>query len=167
MRHFLVRLVILIDAMLALHPAWAWFLAWRWTGRMIHPVAFARGYFQAVRFVLEHARHGRQGGSVGAWSVDWFSPPLRRAAFRENVAWTPRGSCGTCRQCCSTTWLPEPDRVFCPFLTERGCGVYGGLFWDYFNCGRFPVDISWADSYACPRFGSTRRLPMAATQEES
>lgn len=162
MRHFIVRLAIILDAIMAINPAWMWFLAWRWTGRAASPRELAAGYVQALRFVFKHAQHAVKGGGIGAWSVDWFSPPVRGAKFPENDDWRPQGSCGTCRQCCSTVWLPEQDRVNCPFLTDKGCGVYGGMFWDYFNCGRFPIDIGWADSYACPRFSpSAKRLPLA------
>lgn len=160
MRHLLVRLLIVTDLVLCLNPAWAWFLAWRWTGRALGLREFARRYAQATRFVISHVRHARAGGGIGAWSVDWLSPPVRGARFQENAGWSPQGSCGTCSQCCSTVWLPEPERTPCPLLTDTGCGVYGGVFWDYFNCGRFPVDQAWADSYACPRFG--KRLPMAS-----
>lgn len=163
MRHLVVRLLIALDVILCLHPAWAWFLAWRWTGRLLNPLEFARLYVQAVRFVVAHVKHGLSGGGIGAWSVDWLSPPVRGAKFPENTSWSPQGSCGTCSQCCSTVWLPEPERISCPMLTDKGCGVYGGKFWDYFNCGRFPVAQAWADSYACPRFGknAARRLPVA------
>ena len=83
-------------------------------------------------------------------------PPVRRADWPEQPSWSPPGSCGTCRQCCATPWLQPEKSVTCPFLGEKGCQVYGGVFWDYGNCGRYPESPEGVTAYRCPLF-----LPIA------
>lgn len=150
-----VRALVALDLILCLHPAWAWFLMWRWTGRAVGPVEGAKLYWRAIKFVVRHLQNA--GAGTGAWTVDWLSPPVRRASWPEQPSWATPGSCGTCRQCCATPWLPPEQSVACPFLGEKGCQVYGGVFWDYGNCGRYPESAQGVRAYRCPRF-----LPIAA-----
>jgi hypothetical protein len=76
----------------------------------------------------------------------------------------PRGSCGSCRNCCTTAWLPEEKRVNCPFLLATGgCRIYGGIWWDYFNCGRYPARPQAVAYYSCPRFDAAARQEEASS----
>lgn len=146
----LVRVIVVIDLLLCVNPTWAWFLVWRWTGRLLMPHEALKLYLRAALFVLRHVQN--VGHGIGAWTVGWFSPPVRRASWPDRPGWTPAGACGTCRKCCSTSWLPPEKAVSCPFLGESGCQVYGGVYWDYFNCGRYPESPVAIEAYRCPRF---------------
>ncbi len=146
-----VRVAVALDVTLALvHPAWAWLLMWRWTGRALGLRSFLRFCLQSTRFIWLHLLHA--GNGTGGWSVDWRSPPVRRATRAERPDWLAPGGCGTCKNCCTTSWLPPRQAASCPFLGQAGCTVYGGVFWDYFNCGRYPDKPQVIAAYGCARF---------------
>jgi hypothetical protein len=148
-----VRYLILLDLFLAfVMPLWAWFALSRWRGRIVGPRETFRFYVQAVRFAWVHLRHASEGSGTGAFNIDWRSGPIRSSVGKERADWGQRGTCGTCQKCCTTNWLPEGERVSCPFLGASGCTIYGGVYWDYFNCGRYPVKPEGVAAYACPRF---------------
>ncbi len=105
--------------------------------------------------------------------MDWFSAPVRGCQQPENPSYEPKGSCGTCKNCCTTHWLPEAEREKCSFLGEKGCTIYGGIWWDHFNCGRYPATPNVVAAYSCPRFAwldepavgqPRKKLPVAAPQ---
>ena len=142
-------------------PFWTYFWFCRWSGKVLSAREFWFFLRHGLPFAIEHLRH--RGGGTGALSVDWSSPPVRSCQGRERVDHFPRGSCGTCKNCCTTNWLPEKDRLTCPYLTAQGCSIYGGIYWDYFNCGRYPSTPSAVDFYACPRFEGITKRPVVAT----
>jgi hypothetical protein len=149
----LIRLLCMIDLTLSLVPFWAYFCYCRWTGTRIGLDRFVHIYPRGVRFVLKHAAHSTQG--TGPLGTDWLSGPIRRAQLPERHDWANRGSCGTCRNCCTTHWLPPEERLTCPLLSAGGyCGVYAGVWWDYLNCGRYPVEPAFTKYYDCKRFGA-------------
>lgn len=145
-----VRLLLAVDFALCILPPWAWFLMSRYEGRLVGLREFVGLYWRAVKFVKAHAGHTGQG--TGALNVDWTSDPIRSCKRPENPGYEPQGSCGTCQNCCTTNWLPAAERQSCPFLASKGCRIYGGVYWDYFNCGRYPTTANAVSSYSCPRF---------------
>jgi hypothetical protein len=149
----LVRILCIIDLALFFVPWWGWFGYRRWTGRRIGAREFRPLYAQGARFVVKHLRNS--GGETGPFALSWFSHTVRKAPLPERLDFPARGSCGTCRNCCTTHWLPEAERETCSFLGERGCNAYGGVWWDYFNCGRYPADFHLTSVYDCRRFGIT------------
>jgi hypothetical protein len=154
-----VRILLILDLALLAFPFWAWLFIYRWTGRRLGLRASIYHYFNGWRFVLAHLRHTDQG--TGPFSMDWSAPPVRGCTLPQAPAYEPKGSCGTCRNCCTTHWLPEEKRVSCNFLVKSGCSIYGGLYWDYFNCGRYPAQPMALASYSCPRFaGAFDRKPV-------
>lgn len=165
----LVRGLIMADMALGLAcPPWGYFFFSRWSGRLLGPREFAKLGMGAYRFVWAHITHNAEGTKTGAFYVDWTAPPVRRSLGRERADWANKGGCGTCMQCCSTTWRPEGQRVSCPFLGGKGCTIYGGLYWDYFNCGRYPAEPAGVAYYGCPRFEGIfepRKVPEAASAE--
>ena len=98
---------------------------------------------------------------TGAWTVDWGSGPVRSSPTRERPDAPTPGTCGTCKACCTTSWLPEAERLYCPFLGKRGCRIYGGVYWDHFNCGRYPYTPAASLHYDCPRFERPVTIPDA------
>jgi hypothetical protein len=148
-----IRTLCIIDLALAFIPIWAWFHYNRWSGKRVSLEQFVKIYPKGVRFVLKHMAHSGQG--TGPFALDWFTGPVRRASLPERPDWHARGTCGTCRNCCTTHWLPEPERATCPYLEPSGfCGAYGGVWWDYLNCGRYPAEPAFTKYYDCQRFGA-------------
>jgi hypothetical protein len=161
------RVLIMLDLILAgLVPPWTYFFFSRWKGRVLGPREFFSLYARGFRFAWEHLVHMLRGAETGALFVDWSAPPARRTLGVERPDWPTKGTCGTCMKCCSTTWLPEGKRATCPFLGAKGCTIYGGLYWDYFNCGRYPAIPEGVSYYECPRFVGVfeprPRLPVVA-----
>lgn len=151
----LTRWLIVVDLTLATcNPFWAWWLYRRWTDRRISWSAYWPIYKRWWVFMWQHFRHG--SSHAGLWSVAWRSPPMRHAKHEERADYQPKGSCGTCSNCCKTSWLPPAKQVACPFLAKNGCTIYGGIFWDYFNCGRYPTGEPEVRVYNCPRFNVTK-----------
>lgn len=147
-----VRVLTLIDIVLGVTPCWAYFLYRRWTGRRISIGEFAPIYARALRFVAKHLAHTGEG--TGPFSLPWLSAAaVRRSPVAERADHEPKGSCGTCKNCCTTHWLPAAEREDCPYLGPHGCRVYGGLWWDFFNCGRYPATPAMVPVYDCERFG--------------
>jgi hypothetical protein len=163
----LLRALIVLDLLLWVLPPWAWLFYWRWTGVTLGWRDFARLWPQGLRFAYQHTFHPSDG--TGIFSVDWSSTAVRRCERPERADHQPRGSCGTCTNCCETHWLPEAKRTKCPMLGERGCLAYGGVYWDFFNCGRYPAVPGAVSAYSCPRFEGIlkpRQLPIAAPPAE-
>lgn len=149
--HRLTRTLIVVDLTLATcNPLWGWWLYRRWTDKRITWVAYWPIYKRWLAFTWQHIRFGKS--HAGLWSMDWRSPPVRHAQHRERAEYRPKGSCGTCNNCCKTSWLPPAEQIACPFLGDNRCTIYGGLCWDYFNCGRYPTGEPELRVYACPRF---------------
>jgi hypothetical protein len=147
----LTRALIVADLALATcNPLWGWWLYRRWTDVSITWRAYWPIYKRWLAFTWQHYRYGRS--HAGLWSIAWRSPPVRHAQHEERTDHHPKGSCGTCNNCCKTSWLPPADQIACPFLGKNYCMIYGGLFWDYFNCGRYPTGEPELRVYACPRF---------------
>lgn len=147
----LTRSLIVADLVLGtVNPLWGWWLHRRWTGNPIAWQSYWPIYKRSLAFTWKHIRHG--WAHTGLWSVAWRSPPIRRAHVEERNDYRPRGSCGTCNNCCKTSWMPAAEQVACPFLGNNGCTIYGGLHWDYFNCGRYPSTDPEIRVYGCPRF---------------
>ena len=131
-------------------PLWGWWLYRRWTRTRIGFRSYWPIYKRSFQFAWKHFRRGPS--HTGLWTTDWRSPPMRRTHARERADHSPRGSCGACTKCCRTSWLPPAEQVACPFLGDLGCTIYGSLYWDYFNCGRYPTGEPELRVYACPRF---------------
>jgi hypothetical protein len=157
----LARIIIIVDMALGAFPLWAYFFYCRWTGRLLGPREFLRHYVRGIQYTWAHAVHNAAGVKTGAFYVDWRTPPVRRTLGVERADWSSKGACGTCQKCCSTVWRPEGKRATCPFLGERGCTIYGGVYWDYFNCGRYPVEPLHVSYYECPRFVGVFDKPVA------
>lgn len=155
-----VRALVMSDLVLAcVLPPWAWFTMSRWLGRLLGPIEFARLYGRSVGFVWQHLVHTGEG--TGALNVDWHAPAVRGCPREENAAYEPKGSCGSCKNCCTTYWQPPEQRKSCPMLSATGCMIYGGLYWDHFNCGRYPAEPSAVSHYGCPRFvGPSFTFPL-------
>ncbi len=146
-----VRILCLVDILLSVTPCWAYFLYRRWTGRRISIMEFAPIYARGCRFVAKHLWNTGEG--TGPFSLSWVREgPVRRSPLAERAGHFPAGMCGTCKNCCTTHWLPEGEREDCPYLGPDGCRVYGGLWWDYFNCGRYPATAAHLRIYDCKRF---------------
>lgn len=149
--HPLTRALIVADLALGtIIPFWGWWLYRRWTRKRIGLRSYWPIYNRSLKFTWRHLRRGPS--HTGMWTTDWRSPPLRQTRARERADYFPRGSCGTCSKCCRTSWLPPAKQVACPFLGDDGCTIYAGLYWDYFNCGRYPTGEPELRVYACPRF---------------
>ncbi|MHC4393073.1 MAG: hypothetical protein ACYS22_17410 [Planctomycetota bacterium] len=112
-------------------------------------------YIQGIRFMSGQLAH--TGGGTGIDMIKWGSKPIRGANVTERADYADKGSCGSCRNCCTTHWLPEP--VACPFLGDDGCRIYGGVWWDYMNCGRYPAEPVNTIVYDCPRFERPIEIP--------
>ena len=90
---------------------------------------------------------GDNGGFI--LSVPLTSPPYKAplgdVAYLSS-SWAHGSSCGTCMNCCAL--------IKCPVLDEKSglCRGYDSFFWRYFNCGRFPVQQSEIDYFACPKW---------------
>ena len=95
----------------------------------------------------------------------WSDPPIRSSVTSQRMDYQPAGSCGTCQNCCTTHWMPPLERQSCPLLGAEGCTVYGGLYWDYFNCGRYPSTPPDTLAYDCPRFERPVHIPDALPSE--
>ena len=150
----IIRFLALADLFLSVIPFWAHFFYNRWTGQRVTREQFIPIYRRGVRFFLAHLKHGAEG-TTGPLALDWALGPVRRASLPESPSWNARGSCGTCRNCCTTHWLPEKERLTCAFLQPNGfCGVYGGIWWDYMNCGRYPAEPAFTKYYDCQRFAA-------------
>ncbi|MBI3725504.1 hypothetical protein HY251_16360 [bacterium] len=162
-----VRLLMALDFFLCVFvPPWTYFWFCRWTGKLLSPREFSKLLGTGIRFAWAHVKHTGEG--TGALNVDWSSPPVRSCQTKERSEHFPRGSCGTCKNCCTTGWLPEGKRLACPFLGEGGCTIYGGIYWDYFNCGRYPATPAAVSHYSCPRFeGLLTGAPRAALRASS
>ncbi|NIP45785.1 MAG: hypothetical protein GWN21_05290 [Gammaproteobacteria bacterium] len=146
-----IRSLIVADLTLATcNPLWGWWLYRRWTDRSITWRGYWPIYKRWLVFTWQHYRYGKS--HAGLWAIAWRSPPMRHARHSERDDYQPKGSCGTCSNCCKTSWRPPAEQVACPFLGENHCMIYGGLFWDYFNCGRYPTGQPELRVYACPRF---------------
>jgi hypothetical protein len=159
---FAVRILCFIDLTLCLIPFWGYFAHRRWTRRRLSPGEFAPMYVRGVRFVLKHLRHTGQG--TGPFAMSWLSAPVRRSPLPERSDHATRNSCGACRNCCTTHWLPEAEKVVCPLLSEAGCTVYAGIYWDYFNCGRYPAEPPHTRIYDCERFGAPAIAHLTAAE---
>ncbi len=77
------------------------------------------------------------------------APPMRsynKALFKNRDSWEFGDSCGNCNECCTL--------LNCFFLDKENkrCLCYDSLFWNYFNCGRFPVNAKHIEYHKCPRF---------------
>lgn len=156
------RVLITADLLLGtLIPPWGWWLYRRWTRKLIGWRTYWPIYKRSLQFTWKHILHGQS--HTGLWSVAWTSPPMRRTRTEERADHRPRHSCGTCTNCCRTTWLPPEERVACPFLDNNRCTIYGGLYWDYFNCGRYPIGEPELRVYECPRFTFGREIPVLST----
>lgn len=155
----LVRAVLLTDIVLCVLPFWGRWAYRRWSGVWLSGAEFRRVYRQGIRFVAGHLAHTNEGTGLGM--VEWTARPIRSAPVRERSDYRTPGSCGTCRNCCTTHWLPEAQRAECPFLGKDGCRVYGGLWWDYYNCGRYPARARDVRAYDCPRFEGPVEIPDA------
>lgn len=160
-----IRVLLLTEVFLsATNPFWAFFAYRRWTGLRVSPREFVGIWLQGFRFTRQHIRHTGEGS--GPFEVGFFDPPVRSSGMAERADWGTTGGCGSCRNCCTTNWLPEDERTACVFLGERGCRVYGGVWWDHFQCGRYPAQEWQLAVYRCERFEEPapkppRALPMA------
>ncbi len=155
----LTRSLIVADLALGtINPLWGWWLHRRWTNNPITWQSYWPIYKRSLAFTWKHVRRGPS--HTGLWSVEWRSPPVRRAHVKERNDYHPKGSCGTCTNCCKTSWLPPVEQVACPFLNDSRCTIYGGLYWDYFNCGRYPTTDPEIRVYGCPRFAPRTELPV-------
>ena len=149
--YLLTRVLICGDLALGtLNPLWGWWLYKRWTTKEISWPIYWPIYKRWLAIAWKHFRHGQS--HTGLWSTAWCSPPVRHTRHEERIDYRPKGSCGTCSNCCKTSWLPPAEQVACPFLDNNKCTIYGGLFWDHFNCGRFPAAEPELHVYKCPRF---------------
>ena len=155
--HRLVRIVLLFDLAFCVIPFWAWFVYRRWTGRWPDASEMRKLQLRGFRFGLAHIRHHSEG--TGAFQIDWGSAPIRNAKATERQDYEHRGSCMSCRNCCTTTWLPPAEQLTCPLLGPEGCRIYGGVYWDYFNCGRYPYRPKDTQAYGCPRFEGPLEVP--------
>lgn len=155
----LVRLLLLVDLALCVLPFWAWFAFRRWTGVALSMKEMRERYVRGARFAAAHFRHSFQG--TGFTNLSWRSPAIRFSDARERSDYAPRGSCGSCCNCCTTHWLPGGERAVCPLLGDDGCMVFGGLYWDHFNCGRYPYKPIDTRAYDCPRFEGPIEVPDA------
>lgn len=54
--------------------------------------------------------------------------------------------CNMCARCCTEIRCPMLDRA-----TNR-CRSYDSLFWQYFNCGRYPLNEKQIRYYGCPKW---------------
>lgn len=142
------------------NPLWGWWLYRRWTGKRIDFRKYWPIHKRALDFAWKHVRNWRT--HRGLFATAWRSPPSRHTICEERIDHRPRGSCGTCRNCCTTFWLPPSEQVACPFLEDQGCSIYAGVLWDYFNCGRYPINEADLRLYDCSRFSTDRRsIPVA------
>lgn len=149
----LVRVLLMLDLALFFIPFWGWFAYRRWSGRNLTAAQFRPIYTKGCRFAVKHIMH--TGGGTGPLSMSWTTPTVRKAPLPERLDFPTPGSCGTCKNCCTTHWLPPAEREACGFLGEKGCTIYGGMWWDHFNCGRYPADFPHTQVYDCRRFGIT------------
>ena len=160
----LVRSFIVADLVLGtMNPLWGWWLYRRWTRNPVAWRSYWPIYKRSLAFTWKHVRHGPS--HTGLWSVAWRSPPVRRAHVEERSDYRPEGSCGTCSNCCKTSWLPPAEQVSCPFLGDNRCTIYGGRFWDYFKCGRYPTTAPEIGVYGCPRFVIRTEIPVRRLQQ--
>jgi hypothetical protein len=153
-----VRVLCIIDIFCGVVPFWAYFLYRRWTGIRLSISEFAPIYARGCRFVARHLFNTGEG--TGPFTLDWIrEPPVRRSPLTERPGHAPKGSCGTCRNCCTTFWEPPGRRAPCPYLAlESGqCNAHAGLWWDYFNCGRYPASPAVLPIYDCGRFAAAPR----------
>ena len=146
-----VRLMVLADLGLGLFPPYAWWLLRRWTGRTFTLGELLVAWPKGVVFCVQHMIHALRGES-GLGVVRWNQRPVRQAPMSEREDHLPAGSCGSCYNCCQTYWMPDKLRLTCPLRDDSGCQAYGGLWWDYFNCGSYPVEPEQLATYDCPRF---------------
>ena len=95
----------------------------------------------------------RNPGYRGMFAIPLTSKPMAApdlSRVRVRAAWPENdGGCNGCIQCCI--------RRSCPLLdTERNlCKSYGSFFWRYFNCGRYPENITQIRYYECPKWEMT------------
>ena len=155
--YFLLRRIgLALEATLCLFFPWFWLLYWRWSGRPLQlKEAWAR-YLRGLRFVFNLLFNGTRQG-VGVLNLNWLAPPIRASVASERPDYRPSGSCGKCNNCCTTAW-EGGAAITCPFLGKTGCDIYGRGWWDFFNCGRYPMLPQHVSAYDCPRFES--RLPI-------
>jgi len=159
----LVRIILMLDIAFCVMPFWAWFAYRRWTGRWPDASEMRKLQLEGLRFTVAHMRHHSEG--TGAFHVGWGSAPVRNARATERPDYPSKGSCMSCRNCCTTSWLPPAERFSCPLLGPDGCRIYGGVYWDYFNCGRYPYRPKDTRAYECPRFEGPLQIPDSLPAE--
>ncbi len=78
------------------------------------------------------------------------TPPLTqpdRRRVRLSGNWrNGEEDCGDCCDCCLQIKCPLLD------LEKKNCLAYDSFFWQYFNCGRFPVNQEHIDYYNCTKW---------------
>lgn len=85
------------------------------------------------------------------------APPMNipdMSKFRLSPHWKlSNDSCGECSACCTLT----SNCCFRDKSTHK-CRCYGSLFWNYFNCGRFPTSQEQLEHYGCKKFEAIRSV---------
>lgn len=92
------------------------------------------------------------------------APPMERpdkSLFRLSTHWnTATENCGSCSACCTLT-------SNCCFRDETTnlCRSYKSPFWNFFNCGRFPISQQQLDYYGCKKFEVVDAVKNACNSE--
>lgn len=139
-KQVVVTFFAVISVILAL-PIWPFIMTAKTGNR-----SYRRRYFHSILSVLVKI-------------PSFFTYGTLSRGFRYNLLLTPEetkrrlslreGACTRCAKCC--------QQLDCVFLgsTEAGdhmCTVYGGLYWHYGTCGRYPLSQKDVDDHACPGF---------------
>ncbi len=148
----IVRIMIVFDLVMMVNPVWFWWFLYRHKGETYTVRKLILVYIKTMRFTLEHFLMAHKHKTVGTLNIDLFNPPRSESILRGGIYLSPDQPCGTCKNCCSTTWLPLEKQLPCPLLSTTGCGVYKGIIWDYMNCGRYPFNRESVEFYQCPRY---------------
>jgi hypothetical protein len=109
-------------------------------------------FFQGWRFILPILK-GTNGGFM--FSVPPASKPDPKLLTLHSDWEYGATSCGWCTRCCT--------KVSCPILDKEKdlCLGYNSFFWRYFNCGRFPSQISEITYFDCPKWEIIKLPPSS------
>jgi len=130
----------------SLGPLYSWFffndfncLRYR---KYIYPIIFA--YIRFFKRCINDSKYHKMF-SVPFSAPPFISPVINNLRIKDT--WTGASyDCNGCIDCCR--------KIKCPLLDviNKKCLSYGSFYWQFFSCGRYPVNKYQIEYYNCPKW---------------